>query len=276
MRLHVVLPDESADMPVSGLVELGREAEELGFAGVWLPDHLLPPGEYGAVYGGVYEPLVTLAHLAAVTTRVTLGTSVLVLPLRDPLSLAKQTATLAHLSGGRFVLGIGTGWQEYEFEAAGADFARRGARTTAALRLVRHLHTQGGGPYEDEFHRFDERAVFRPVPAAPVPFLIGGNSDAALRRAARAGDLWQGFGLSPEEFTERRERLRELGGERVSAGARDDWNDDARPLDDVVRRVRDWERAGPDDLALHFGPVDGFGRRMRALAARLPELLTRG
>ncbi|MCC3771305.1 TIGR03619 family F420-dependent LLM class oxidoreductase [Streptomyces sp. UNOC14_S4] len=276
MRLHVVLPDESPEMPVSRLVELGREAEALGFAGLWLPDHLLPPGDYGPTYGGVYEPLVTLAHLAAVTTRVTLGTSVLVLPLRDPLTLAKQTATLAELSGGRFVLGVGTGWEAYEFDAAGADFAGRGARTTAALRLLRHLHTQGGGPYEDAFHSFDGRAVFRPVPRTPVPFLVGGNSDAALRRAVRVGDFWQAVFLSPEEFAERRDRLRELGGERVSAGARDSWDDDAVPVDDVVRRVRDWERAGPDDLALHFGPAEGFGRRMRALAERVPGLLAQG
>ncbi|MEU3752350.1 TIGR03619 family F420-dependent LLM class oxidoreductase [Streptomyces olivoreticuli] len=276
MRLHVVLPDESASMPVSRLVELAREAEVLGFAGVWLPDHVLPPAEYGPVYGGVYEPLTALAHLAAVTTRVTLGTSVLVLPLREPLVLAKQAATLAHLSEGRFVLGVGTGWESYEFEAAGADFAGRGARTTAALRLIRHLHTQGGGPYADDHHAIDGRAVFRPVPALPVPFLIGGNSDAALRRAARVGDMWQGVRLSPEEFVVRRDRLRELGGERVSAGVRDDWDDDARPVEDVARRVRDWGRTGADDLALHFGPVEGFGRRMRTLAARVPELLSAG
>ncbi|MEV6670228.1 TIGR03619 family F420-dependent LLM class oxidoreductase [Streptomyces sp. NPDC051162] len=274
MRLHVILPDESAAMPASRLVELAQEAETLGFAGVWLPDHVLPPAEYGPVYGGVYEPLTMLAHLAAVTTRVTLGTSVLVLPLREPLVLAKQAATLAHLSGGRFVLGVGTGWEAYEFEAAGAEFAARGARTTEALRIVRHLHTRGGGPYADDVRSFDERAVFQPVPAVPVPFLIGGNSDAALRRAARVGEMWQGVGLTPEEFTARRARLRELGGEHVSAGARDAWNDDARPVGDVAERVRDWDRAGAEDLGLHFGPVEGFGPRMRTLAARVPELLS--
>ncbi|MBF6333118.1 TIGR03619 family F420-dependent LLM class oxidoreductase [Nocardia transvalensis] len=276
MRLHVVLPDESAAMPVSQLVELAQEAEALGFAGVWLPDHVLPPAEYGPVYGGVYEPLMTLAHVAAATSRVTLGTSVLILPLREPILLAKQAATLAHLSGDRFVLGVGVGWQPYEFEAVGADFAERGAITTAALQLIRRLHTGAGGPYADNHYAFDERAVFQPVPATPVPLLIGGNSDAALRRAALVGDMWQGVGLTPAQFATRRDRLRELGGDKVSAGTRDTWNDDAQSIDDVVERIREWAEVGPDDLGLHFGPVEGFGRRMRALAARLPELHSDG
>ncbi|MFB8005872.1 TIGR03619 family F420-dependent LLM class oxidoreductase [Nocardia sp. NPDC056000] len=269
MRLHVVLPDESATMPMSTLVELARQAEELGFAGIWLPDHLLPPSDYGPVYGGVYEPLTTLAYLAAATNRVVLGTSVLILPLREPILLAKQAATLAHVSGGRFILGVGTGWESYEFDAVGADFATRGAATTAALHLIRQLHT---GSYADEPHTFDARAVFQPEPETPVPVLIGGNSDAALRRAALLGDMWQSVGLTPTEFVARRNRLRELGGDAVSAGARDSWDDNAHPVDDLIDRIQEWNKAGADDLALHFGPVDGFGERMHTLAAALRHL----
>ncbi|GAA3222497.1 hypothetical protein GCM10017691_08600 [Pseudonocardia petroleophila] len=91
------------------LVDLARDAERLGFGTAWLPDHVLPPEPYGDVYGGVYEPLVALSHLAAVTSTIRFGTSVLVLPLRDPFVLAKQVATLDRFSGGRFSLGVGTG-----------------------------------------------------------------------------------------------------------------------------------------------------------------------
>lgn len=290
MRLHVVLPDESAAMDVGTVAGLAREAEALGYAGVWLPDHLLPPGPYGVStgYGGVYEALTTLSYLAAVTERVTLGTSVLVAPLRDPLILARQTATLARLSGGRFVLGAGVGWERYEFAAAGADFAARGARTDSTLRVVRQLHTRGGGPYEDAFVSFDERAVFEPVPRTPVPFLIGGNSDAALRRAVEFGGYWQAVFLTPAEFAVRRKRIEELvreaepaggglrsvagggaaRGPRVSAGARTDWDGPGRSAADVRAEVARWEAAGAADLAVWFGAADdGFAARMRALAA---------
>ncbi|MEU9112015.1 TIGR03619 family F420-dependent LLM class oxidoreductase [Streptomyces sp. NPDC048483] len=271
MRLHVVLPDESAAMDVRTVVELAREAEELGYAGVWLPDHVLPPGPYGTPlpgYGGVYEALVTLGHLAAVTERVTLGTSVLIAPLREPLVLARQTATLARLSGGRFVLGVGVGWQRYEFEAAGVDFGTRGARTDSMLRLIRRLHTGRGGPYEDAWTSFDERAVFEPVPEEPVPFLIGGNSDAALRRAAEFGGYWQAVGLTPQEFAARRKDLaRRAGAPRVAAGSRTEWASSEQPLAEVRAEVAAWEAAGAEDLAVWFGAVeDGFADRMRALA----------
>lgn len=266
MELHVVLPDESPRMSASQLAGLAREAEDLGYDGVWLPDHLLPPGPYGPeAYGGVYEALTTLAYLAAVTERVRLGTSVLVLPLRDPLLVARQAATLARLSGDRFVLGVGTGWESYEFDAAGADFAGRGRRTTSALRLIRHLHTQGSGPYADGFHSFDERAVFQPVPERPVPFLIGGNSAAALRRTAEIGDWWQGVALTPAAFAEHRERLRALTDRPVRAGARLQWGD-ARPAGEIAAEIDAFAAAGAGHLAVWCGEVAGFAERMRRLA----------
>ena len=103
MDLEVVLPDESPSMPARVLPDLARAAEALGYTTAWLPDHVLPPGEYGETFGGVYEPLVTIGHLSAVTERLRLGTSVLVAPLRNPFVLAKQVATLQHLSAGRVV-----------------------------------------------------------------------------------------------------------------------------------------------------------------------------
>ncbi|HEY3561982.1 MAG TPA: LLM class flavin-dependent oxidoreductase, partial [Kribbella sp.] len=138
-ELQVVLPDESAAMPPERLVELAIAAEQLGYGTAWLPDHLLPPGEFGSEYGGVYEPLVTIGYLAARTTRIRFGTSVLVLPLRSPYVVAKQAATLHRLSGERIVLGVGAGWVEPEFEAVGAAFSERGRRTDTSLGIIRDL-----------------------------------------------------------------------------------------------------------------------------------------
>jgi alkanesulfonate monooxygenase SsuD/methylene tetrahydromethanopterin reductase-like flavin-dependent oxidoreductase (luciferase family) len=115
MRIDLVLPSESAADDPRALAELAVAAERHGFGAVWLPDHLLPPGGRNTTYGGVHEPLVTLVFLAARTTRLLLGTSVLITPLRESILLAKQTATLDALAPGRVLLGVGTGWERSEF-----------------------------------------------------------------------------------------------------------------------------------------------------------------
>ncbi|MFD6951475.1 LLM class F420-dependent oxidoreductase [Nocardiopsis sp. TSRI0078] len=266
-RLQVVLPDESPEMPPRTLVELGTRAEELGVDAVWLPDHLLPPAPYGRTFGGVYEPLVTLAHLAARTERIRLGTSVLVVPLRDPLLLAKQVATLDALSEGRFVLGVGTGWSREEFSALGSDFTTRGARTDEALRLLRHLFG-GGGAFEGRFHSYGS-GVFEPLPAGRVPVMVGGTSDRALRRAAEWADAWQGVGLDTEGFVAARNRLRELTRRPVRAGTRIAWSGGEEEFDRAVGLFRGLAAAGADSVAVWFGGVEGFGERMERFAAAL-------
>ncbi|MFD3687268.1 TIGR03619 family F420-dependent LLM class oxidoreductase [Nocardiopsis sp. NPDC058631] len=266
-RLQVVLPDESAEMSPRTLVGLGVRAEELGVDAVWLPDHLLPPAPYGPTFGGVYEPLVTLAHLAARTSRIRLGTSVLVAPMRDPLLLAKQAATLDALSEGRFVLGVGVGWSREEFAAVGADFATRGARLDEALRLLRHL-SEGGGPFEGRFHSYGD-GVFEPRPARPVPVMVGGASDPALRRAAAWGDEWQGVGLTAEGFVAARNRLRRLTDRPVRTGTRISWPGGEEEFGRAVEQFRELTAAGADAVAVWFGPAEGFGGRMERFAEAL-------
>ncbi|MEE2038251.1 TIGR03619 family F420-dependent LLM class oxidoreductase [Nocardiopsis sp. CT-R113] len=266
-RLQVVLPDESPEMSPRTLVGLGVRAEELGIDAVWLPDHLLPPSPYGTTFGGVYEPLVTLAHLAARTTRIRLGTSVLVASMRDPLVLAKQAATLDALSGGRFVLGVGVGWSREEFAAVGADFATRGARTDEALRLLRHL-SEGGGPFEGRFHSYGD-GVFEPRPERPVPVMVGGASDRALRRAAVWGDEWQGVGLTTKGFVAARNRLRGLTDRPVRTGTRIAWPGGEEEFGRAVEQFRELTAAGADSVAVWFGDAEGFGARMERFAAAL-------
>jgi alkanesulfonate monooxygenase SsuD/methylene tetrahydromethanopterin reductase-like flavin-dependent oxidoreductase (luciferase family) len=177
--LQVVLPDESPSMTPETLVELGVAAERLGYHTAWLPDHLLPPGEYGEVYGGVYEPLVALAYLAARTSTIRLGTSVLVLPMRSPYVVAKQVATLDRLSGGRVTLCVGIGWDRAEFAAVGADFATRGTRTDESIGLLPRL-----------FRNEVPAGVFTPMPGHDIPIMVCGTSGprcAALRRSPTNG-----------------------------------------------------------------------------------------
>ncbi|TDE94106.1 TIGR03619 family F420-dependent LLM class oxidoreductase [Occultella glacieicola] len=270
MELEMVLPDESPSIPVRTLVELARTAEDLGYTTAWLPEHVLPPpGEFGATFGGVYEPLVTIGHLAAVTERLRLGTSVLIAPLRNPFVLAKQVATLHQLSAGRVVLGLGVGWIEQEFDAVGADYHHRGAITDDVIALLRHLFDGGTAPYRGRRFAY-EQGVFAPVPDGRVPIMVGGNSDAALRRAARSADVWQGIPDGPGAFAERARRLAELtaGRPEVVAAVRLGWDGGAQ-VGRVADEIRAYAEAGAQRVAVHFGDHGGTRERMEALATAL-------
>jgi alkanesulfonate monooxygenase SsuD/methylene tetrahydromethanopterin reductase-like flavin-dependent oxidoreductase (luciferase family) len=190
MRIGVTVPNIHETLAERSTIEaVGRMADELGFDSVWCNDHLALPGEsgdggaepaYAAAYGEqrgqiIYEPLIVLAYLAAVTRRVTLGTSVYLLPLRSPLLAVRQAVSLDRLSDGRLVLGVGVGWLESEFAAAGVPYRQRGRRTDEAIAALRQ---QPGHP----------------------PLWIGGRSDAAVRRAARSGDAWHPSHLTVDEF----------------------------------------------------------------------------
>jgi probable F420-dependent oxidoreductase len=266
MDLQVVLPDESAAMAPETLIALGEAAERLGYRTAWLPDHLLPPAPYGDTYGGVYEPLVTLSHLAARTSTLRLGTSVLVLPMRNPFVVAKQVATLDRLSGGRVTLGVGAGWDRTEFAAVGADFTTRGARTDEGIALLRHLFRGGGGPFSGRFHRFDA-GVFAPDPGRDIPIMVGGTSERALRRAAELADEWQGVGLDPEQFARHTTRLRELTDRPLRVGTRIEWRGGRPELAKAVDDTHALAEAGADAVAVWFGAAAGAEDRMAEFAA---------
>ena len=172
--------------------------ERIGYDHIDVFDHVVmgfpidgrPPGPYNAAMP-ILEALITLGFLAAATTRITLGTEVLVLPQREPTLVAKQVSTLDTLSGGRIRLGVGVGWQESEYEALGADYHTRGARMDEAIALLRTYWTEpqvtiGGHHYRATAMGMEPK----PPQGRRLPIWIGGGSDAALRRVARLGDGW--------------------------------------------------------------------------------------
>ncbi|NDL57451.1 TIGR03619 family F420-dependent LLM class oxidoreductase [Phytoactinopolyspora mesophila] len=262
--LHAILPSESVGMEPQHIVSLARTAEDLGYDMVWLPDHLLPPRPYGTTYGGVYEPLITMTAIAAATSRIRFGTSVLVLPLRDPFLLAKQASTLERLAPGRLTLGVGTGWDAVEFAAVGADFANRGARADEALRLIRHLHEHGRGPFNGQHYGFGA-GEFAPLPSSPVPIMVGGTSGAALRRAARYADVWQGVGLDEAGFRERVGDLRRRAERPIEVGTRTSM-DAGTTAAAAVAEASGLAEAGADHVAVWFGSFDGYSDRMAEFA----------
>jgi probable F420-dependent oxidoreductase len=272
LQFHLAIPNFGRGSSVEAMTEIAREAEELGFDGIGTTDHLLVPRGQPERYERIFEALVMLGYLAAQTKRIRLITTVLVLFMRNPFVVAKQAATIDQLSGGRLVLGLGVGWQEQEFANVHAEFRRRGRRMDEALRLFRHLFSGSGEPFEGQFFGYED-GVFDPLPAQRenLPILLGGNSDAAIRRAARAADMWESTGLDPDTWRERRERLLEWSdGRAVEAGARINLTGDATQMLEQVRR---WERAGAGHLMLGLGFTDGFADRMRVFAKQVVPAL---
>ena len=246
------------------LADTARAADELGFRAIWTSDHLLAPSTLPQ-FSRVFEPLTVLSYLAAITSRVLLGTSVLVLPMRSPFAVAKQAATLDLLSGGRFVLGIGVGSFAEEYANVHADFRTRGARMDEMIALFRHLWSGDRHPFEGRYYGFND-GVFEPLPTrgADLPLLIGGRSDAALVRAGRYASYWQTTTATPELFPSLVDKIRAgASGRHVEVGTVCAFADS---LEAVTESVRTWERAGAEHLSVNFGPSEGRIQRMRTFA----------
>jgi probable F420-dependent oxidoreductase len=195
-----------------GILELACKAEELGFDAVLVNDHIIVDGtpHIVASWGNTYDPLMVLSYVAARTTRIRLGTSVLILPYRNPVATAKMIATLDQLSGGRIIAGVGAGWNEAEFAALGVPFHERGARTTEYLRLWQACWAPGETTFHGQFFSFANMHIRpKPLQQPHPPIWIGGTSRAALRRAAAFAEVWQPTPMSLEDLRERQAYLRD-------------------------------------------------------------------
>ena len=246
------------------MADTARAADELGYRAIWTSDHLLAPGTLPQ-FSRVFEPLTVLSYVAAITQRVLLGTSVIVLPMRSPFVVAKQAATLDLLSNGRCVLGIGVGSYPDEYVNVHAEFHNRGARMDEMIALFRHLWSGNRGAFNGRFYGFTD-GVFEPLPAQgrDLRLLIGGRSEAALRRAGRNATFWQTTTATPELFPGLIEKIRgEPNGERVEVGTVCAFN---ASIESVTETVRTWEKAGAQHLSVSFGPADGRLERMRTFA----------
>jgi probable F420-dependent oxidoreductase len=188
VHFGVILPNYGRDSSVDGIRRVAELAEELGFDSVWATEHIIVGPEAVDPYGRVYDPLVTLGWIAGWTERIGLGTSIVLVPLHNPMHLAKEVATLQELSGGRFTLGVGMGWHKDEFEFMGVEFDGRGRRADEAIRLMRALWS-GERDFEGEHWSFRE-ATSEPQPSKQPEVWVGGSSPRAIRRARELGDAW--------------------------------------------------------------------------------------
>ena len=209
MRLGIHLPHIGRKAGPDPIRRAAIQAEELGFADVWVSEHIIVPKDAAYPPSAIFwDPVLTLTWAAACTNRVGLGTSVLVLPMRHPLPLAKELATLQNLSQGRLILGAGVGWLEAEFAALGVPFRERGRRMDEGIAMMR-------AAWNDDPVSFPATTIpavidnmrMLPKPEKPIPIWIGGTSEPALKRALRL-DGWHGSRCSPEQAASLVARLR--------------------------------------------------------------------
>jgi probable F420-dependent oxidoreductase len=243
MDYGLCLPNVRDSASAEGIEAAAEVAERLGWSTVWTTDHVLIDRSGADEYGRVYEAILTLGWVGPRHPRLRLGTSVIVVPQRNAVLLAKELATLDALSGGRVIAGVGVGWSEREFANLGAAerFGVRGAYLEETIRLWRHLWSGSTDPFRGRFHSIEDFA-FGPLPAqgANLPIVVGGRAEPVLRRAGQLADGYHSSQTGPETYAERVPVIRSAA---EAAG---------RPMPWLSARVR-----------VEFGPTTDAGYALR-------------
>jgi len=206
MDYGICLPNFTPGASPEGIDAAAEAAVRLGWSTAWTTDHVLVPHDAADEYGQTYDAIQTLAWIGGRHERLRLGTSVIVVPQRNAVVLAKELATLDSLSGGRVVAGVGVGWHRGEFGNLAMDhrFGVRGAYLDETIALWRHLWSGSSEPFRGRFHTIED-FVFGPLPdqGASLPIVVGGRAEAALRRAGTVGDGYHSSASSPGQYAER-------------------------------------------------------------------------
>ncbi|PZG13185.1 TIGR03619 family F420-dependent LLM class oxidoreductase [Nonomuraea aridisoli] len=258
MRVGFAVPQSGPWATPENMRRIAVRAEELGYDALWTFQRLVYPVGHlmGPTYRAVHDPLITLAHVSAVTSRIELGVAVINACVQ-PIVLAKQLATLQTVSGGRVTAGIGLGWLPEEFEATGVEMKRRGRRGEEFVELLRKTWTDDVVEHSGEFYRVPASHVDpKPVPGPPR-VLLGGTAEVALRRAARLADGW--VSSSREDLSAIAGRVRLIKAELAAAGR------DAEAFRFVCRGVTQ-VRAADEDR-----PLTGTYDKIRSDVAALAE-----
>lgn len=287
MRFGLILSNYGASASPDTLLAEAGAAEAFGFDSAWTTDHVfLPRGDAGR-FGRILEALVCLAYLAGRTQRLRLGVSSLVLPQREPVLAAKQLASLDVLASGRLIVCVGIGWSAGEYKNLGARFSDRGRRmeeATTALRALLQARNEEPLSFPGRFYAFAD-GVFSPPPiqSGGPPLWMAGNSEAAIRRAARLADVWHPSGVSPDQIRQAMSILRsEAPGRSVGISLRlrvsfDPETTNARICGspDVVRAALDeYREAGVEYAVLDFQPSDP-ARRLHEMERFSREVMPR-
>jgi probable F420-dependent oxidoreductase len=269
MRYGICLPNFTELASPEAIDAAADAAARLGWDAVWTTDHVLVDNSSAASdYRTVFDAIQTLGWVAGRHPSLRLGTSVIVVPQRNAVILAKEIATLDALSGGRVIVGVGVGWNRREFANLGADdrFGERGTYLSESVRLWRHLWSGSTEPFDGRFHSFDD-FVFQPLPpqGADLPIWIGARSEPALRRVGRLANAYHSSSGPPADYAKRIPTIRAAAEEagrpmptlstrlRVEFGPASDGSYAARgTAEEIAAEVRTFAGLGVEDLALWF------------------------
>ena len=264
MKFGVIVPNNWGIEDPQQMLSIGPLAEELGFDSVWVMDHLFNNGYIRERLDDkpYYHPLATLSHLSATTKKVMLGTSVLVLPYHNPVELAKYTATLDQMSGGRVTLGVGVGAMTEEFDALGISLKQRGSLTNESIAIMKELWTNEDPSYHSRRWDFaDLKFSPKPVQKPHIPIWIGGSSPGALKRAATLGDGWHASGVGPEHYSICRREIQEMA---KAAGRDPDSLTWSARIDVSVKGMPTSERAASREGGIPGDDIDQMIAGIRA------------
>jgi len=221
LKIGAFVPLGTANVSPELMAAVGPALEERGFESVWVAEHVVMFDDYESKYPyadtgrfpaggdvGLLEPMTALAAIATTTKTLRLGTGICLVSQRNPVYTAKQVADVDVMSGGRVDFGVGIGWLREEFDALNVPFERRGKRADEHLEVMKRLWTGETASYDGELYILPPSRLYpKPVQHPHPPIHVGGESDAAMRRAARLGQGWFGFNRTPDETVEAMERL---------------------------------------------------------------------
>jgi len=277
MEFGAVLPHHEIGTDPGALRDYAQGLEDAGVSHLLIYDHVLGadpdrPGGWQGPYDkdvAFHEPLTTFAFLAGVTQRLTFMSAVLILPQRQTALVAKQAAEVANLSRGRLRLGIGTGWNQVEYEALGVPFAARGRRQEEQVALLRHLWREDSFSFDGDFHQVTAAGI-NPRPVEPIPIWFGGSAPALLDRCARLGDGWIPLGGPSDKARSAIDTMREIRRQTdrddepfgIQAQAQFAGGDPER----WQKHAEKWRSLGATHLAIathNAGPTDAEGHVKR-------------
>jgi probable F420-dependent oxidoreductase len=287
MQFGVCLPHRWKYASARLIADVAQEAESLRFDSVWVTDHVIVPVhhvERGHIF---YDALMTLAFVSSITRTVAMGTTVLAAPTRNPIVLAREVATLDALSGGRVILGVGTGWIREELEAVGVPWTERGRFLDEGIKVLRCLWSQEGPiSFSGRYTNFREM-LFEPKPArrGGPPIWVGGMTAPSLQRVARTADGWLPWAVSKDDLKEGAEKIRSMsGGRKITLACFSQADIGSKSIEayvgtlgerhhvitgspgQVVRTIEDFRKSGLEHLALSF-------RDVRLFKDETPDLL---